>query len=168
MENLGVDTKLIIAQLVNFAIFFFVFQKFIAKPFMAYLKKQKQDEETREEFAAEIEKRKEKLDAEDVKLQKERKKALELALVQSKKDAEVVKQEIIANAKKEAEAIVTKAHEQMEAEREQLNKEVRQQVASVSMLVVEKALREYLTTDAQKQITQNIVKHIPADTKLEN
>ncbi len=168
MENLGLDLKLFIAQLVNFAIFFFVFQKFVSKPFLAYLRKQKQEEELREEFAAEIEKRKEKLEAEDAKMEKRRKEALDKALAQAKEDAASVKQEIIETAKKEAAEIVAKGRAQVEEERKELYKDVRQQIASVSMIVVEKALREYLTDDAQKKITQNIVKHIPEDTKLAN
>ena len=168
MENLGIDIKLLIAQLVNFGIFFFIFQKFISKPFFAYLKKQKEEEEIRAEFAEEIEKRKEKLEAEDRKLEQARKKALEKALVEAKEDAQEVKQEIIETAKKEAASIVEKGHAQIAEERTQLYKDLRQQIASVSMIVVEKALREYLTDDAQKKITQNIVKHIPEDTKLAN
>jgi F-type H+-transporting ATPase subunit b len=168
MENLGIDTKLIIAQLVNFGIFFFIFQKFISKPFFAYLKKQKEEEETRAEFTTEIEKRKSKLDAEDAKLEKERKKALDKALLDAKQDAEEVKQEIIETARKEAAEIVAKGHVQIAEEKKELYKDLRQQIASVSMIVVEKALREYLTDDAQKKVTQNIVKHIPEDTKLQN
>lgn len=168
MENLGIDTKLLIAQLVNFGIFFFIFQKFISKPFFAYLKKQKQEEETRAEFAAEIEKRKEKLEAEDAKMEKKRKEALDKALAQAKEDAASVREEIIETAKKEAAEIVAKGHAQIAEERKELYKDLRQQIASVSMIVVEKALREYLTDDAQKKITQNIVKHIPEDTKLAN
>lgn len=168
MENLGIDIKLLIAQLVNFGIFFFIFQKFISKPFFAYLKKQKQEEETRAEFAEEIEKRKAKLDAEDAKLEKERRTKLEKALQQAKADAEEVKHEIIETAKKEAAVIVEKGHAQIAEEKKELYKDLRQQIASVSMIVVEKALREYLTDDAQKKITQNIVKHIPEDTQLQN
>ncbi len=168
MENLGIDIKLLIAQLVNFGIFFFIFQKFISKPFFAYLQKQKEEEETRAEFASEIEKRKEKLEAEDKKLEKERKTKLDKALQQAKLDAEEVKHEIIETAKKEAAVIVEKGHAQIAEEKKELYKDLRQQIASVSMIVVEKALREYLTDDAQKKITQNIVKHIPEDTKLQN
>lgn len=168
MENLGIDIKLLVAQAINFGIFLFIFQKFISKPFLAYLKKQKDEEELRAEFAEEIESRKEKLDAEDAKMEKERKKKLDKAIAQAKEDAEVVKQEIIETARKEAAEIVEKGKEQIAQERKELYKDIRQQITTVSMMVVEKALREYLTDDAQKKITQNIVKHIPSDAKLEN
>lgn len=168
MENLGIDLKLMTAQLVNFAIFFFVFKKFIAEPFMKYLKKAKEEEETRATFAAEIEKRQEKLEEEDKKMNRERKKTLDAALAEGKKEAEAVRKELIEDAKKEAADIVAKGHAQVEDERRELYKNLRKQIAQVSTLVVEKALNEYLTEDAKRSITQNIVKHIPADSKLEN
>jgi F-type H+-transporting ATPase subunit b len=168
MENLGIDTKLIIAQLVNFGIFFFVFQKFISKPFLSYLEKKRKEEEVRENFASRLEKREEELAEEDKKLARERKKLLDLAITESKEEAEKVRLQIIADAKKEAERVVAQGKAQLSSERDELYKEVRNQIASISMLVVGKALREYLTDDAQKKITQNIIKHIPSDVKLEH
>ncbi len=168
MENLGIDLKLMAAQLVNFAIFFFIFKKYIATPFMKYLRKQKEEDETRATFAAEIDKRKEKLEEEDKKLSLERKKALDEALAESKKEAAEVRKELIETAKKEAAAIVAKGSAQVVEERKELYKDLRRQIAQVSAMVVEKALKEYLTADAQKAITQNIVKHIPEDTQLSN
>ena len=168
MENLGIDIKLIIAQAINFGIFLFIFQKFISKPLMVFLKRQKEETEAREEYATEIEHRAKKLEEEDAKLQKERKKILDKAVAQGKLDAETVKLEIINAAKKESEAIIVQSKEQLEEERKELYKDVRKQIASVSMMVVEKALTEYLTEDAQRKVTQNIVKHIPSEAQLEN
>lgn len=166
MENLGIDIKLIIAQLVNFGIFFFVFQKFISKPFLSYLKRKREEEELRESFTSRLEKREEEMAEEDKKVARERKKLLDRAIAEGKGEAETVKAQILADAKHEAERILAQGKEQVAAEREELYKEVRKQVAQVSMLVVSKALSEYLTDDAQKKVTQNIIKHIPEDTQL--
>lgn len=168
MENLGLDAKLLTAQLINFAIFFFVFRKFISKPFLAYLKKQKEEDHLRAKMAEELESRQATLAAKDKELEHERKKALQEAIEQSKKEAESVKQEILANAKKEAAEIITKAHQQISDDREQMYKDIRKQVASISSMVIEKALKDYLTQDAQQAVTKNIITHIPEDMKLEN
>lgn len=168
MENLGIDLKLLIAQLINFAIFFFVFQKFISKPFLKYLKKQKEEDKLRETMAEELEKRQDVLEKKDKELERERKKALEAALADSKKQADVVRVEMIDAAKKEAASIVKKAEADIKDEREKLYKEIRQQIVSVSNMVVQKALKNYLTREAQEAITKNIIDHIPEDTKLTN
>lgn len=168
MENLGIDYKLLIAQLVNFGIFFFVFYRFISTPLLKYLKKQKEEEELRAKMAAELEERQAKLEAKDKEYDKKRKAELEKALTQAKKDAAAVREEIIEEARKDAASIITKAQEQIVEEKAQLYKDVRKQVAAVSTLVVERALREYLTEDAQRKVTQNIIKHIPEEATLEN
>jgi len=168
MENLGIDSKLLVAQLVNFAIFFFVFQKFIAKPFLAMLKKHKEEDELRVKVAHELETRQAAIDEKNKELQAEHKKALDKALAQTKKDAEVVKHEIIEEAKKEAESIIAKAHTQIESERALMVKELRQQIASVSVMTVEKALADFLTPDATQKLTKNIITYIPQGTKLEH
>ncbi len=168
MENLGLDAKLLLAQLINFAIFFFVFQKFISKPFLRYLNKQKEEDQLRAQMAEELENRQATIAAKDIELEKDRKKALHEAIEQSKKDAEQVKQEIIAHAKKEAEDILKKAQTQLADDRERMYKDMRRQVASVSSMVIEKALRNFLTKDAQETVTKNIITHIPEDMKLEN
>ena len=45
MENLGINVKLIIAQIINFALFFLIYKKFIAKPFVNFINGEKKKEE---------------------------------------------------------------------------------------------------------------------------
>jgi len=54
MESLGVDVKLLIAQIVNFLLFFLIFKKFIAKPFSQFLVTEKQKEQERERILLEL------------------------------------------------------------------------------------------------------------------
>lgn len=168
MENLGVDVKLLFAQLVNFGIFFFVFHRFISKPFLKFLKEQKETDSLRTKMAEELEARQAKLEAKDKEADKKRKQTLDIAIAQAKKDAGAVRLEIMEEAKKEAEEFIKKTRQQLEDEREQMYKDMRSQIAQVSMMVVEKALKEQLTGDVQKQITKNIMNHIPDDAKLTN
>ncbi len=167
MENLGIDYKLITAQIVNFALFYIVFQKFISKPFLRMLQSQKKDEELREKLSEELQSRQHSLEEENKKLARERKKILDSAVEAGKIQAETVKNEVIQAAKKESQELITKAKSQLEEERMTLMKDMRQQVAEVSSAVLQKAFEEYLTPEAKKTITQHIINHIPKDTKLE-
>jgi len=161
MENLGLDVKLIVSQIVSFAIFYFIFRRFISAPLLKFLKQQKEDEELREKLAEELEERKSVLEEKDRKMNKERKAALDAALAQGKKDAEKVKNELIEDAKKQAEAIILRGKEQIEEEKQKLYKDMRKKIAQVSVMLVESALKDYLTVDAQKEITKNITKNLP-------
>jgi len=161
MENLGIDLKLIIAQIVSFAIFYFIFRRFISAPLLKFLKKQKEDEELRAKLAEELEDRKSVLEEKDRKMNKERRDALDAAIAQGKKDAEKVKNELIEDAKKQADDIIVRAKDQIEEEKQNLYKDVRKKIAQVSVMLVEGALKDYLTVDSQKAITQNITNKLP-------
>ncbi len=161
MENLGIDPKLIIAQIVSFAIFYFIFRRFISAPLLKFLKKQKEDEELRAKLAEELEDRKSVLEEKDRKMNKERRTALDAAIAQGKQDAEKVKNELIEDAKKQADDIILRAKDQMEEEKQNLYKDVRKKIAQVSVMLVEGALKDYLNVDAQKAITQNITNKLP-------
>lgn len=165
MENLGIDYRLIIAQLINFAVFFFIFFKFIAKPFFNFIKKEKTDEETKQKLMVELEKSEETLKEREKELIAKMKKEQSALIEDAKKDAEKLKTDIIAQAQKEASEIVAKAKEQITDEKNALYREMKEQLASLSTIMVRKALGEYLTGDAQKEVTQNILRNLPDDVK---
>lgn len=161
MENLGIDVKLLIAQLVNFAIFFIVFKLLIAEPFMKYLKNEKKKEEEREVMTKKLQEGETILEGKEKEMLKKAKAEGDEIIAKAKEDAEKVKEDIIAEAHKQAEAEIAKAKEQITAEREAMQKDVKNQVITVSNLIVQKGLEDYLTADAQKQVTQNVLKHLP-------
>lgn len=161
MENLGIDYKLIAAQLINFALFFFVFSKFIAKPFMTYLKGEQKKEEERAVLLKKLQEGESILESKEKDLLKKSKTERDEIIAQAKEDAERVKADIIVQANKDSESMISKAKEQIEAERQAMQKELKDQVLTVSNLMVQKGLEEYLTADARKQVTQNIIKHLP-------
>lgn len=161
MENLGIDIKLLTAQLVNFALFFVVFKYFIATPFLNYLKKEKKQDEEKEVMLKKLQEGEAVLDEKSKEQMKKIKEEREVIIAKAKDDAEKVKADLMTQAHKEAEMTVAKAKEQIEAERQAMQKELKDQVLTVSNLMVQKGLEDYLTEDAKKQVTQNIIKHLP-------
>ena len=65
MDKLGIDVKLLIAQLVNFGLFFFIFQKFIAKPFLGLIKSEEKKEKAKHAFEVEMSEQKEQAEQEE-------------------------------------------------------------------------------------------------------
>lgn len=161
MENLGIDIKLLIAQLVNFAIFFFVFKKFIATPFMTYLKNEKKKDEEKDVMMKKLQEGETVLESKEKELLKKAKTEQDAIIAKAKDDAEKVKADIIAQAHKDAENVISKAKEQIEAERQAMQKDLKEQVITVSNLMVNQGLKDYLSDDARRQVTQNIIKHLP-------
>ena len=157
MENLGIDIKLIFSQILNFAVFFFIFFRFIAKPFSAYLSKQKELEKEREELAANTKKQQEELAREQEMIKETMKSELAAALAKAKEEGKAAREEAVEKAKHEAAEIVKKAHEQIAQDRSEMMKELKDRSTELSLLLLNKGLNEYLTEDAKKQVTKYIV-----------
>ncbi|MBI4008739.1 ATP synthase F0 subunit B [Candidatus Roizmanbacteria bacterium] len=160
MENLGIDAKLLIAQLINFVLFFYIFKRFIAKPFSRFLNQEKQNEKEKEALLDKLKKGEEELMLSEKKMRDKVKNERNQILENAKEDALVVREGIIAEAKKEVETMQVKAKKETLEERNKLYQEVKNKVADLSMLVLEKALKDFLDEESKKKITTYILKNL--------
>ena len=159
MESLGVEVKLLIAQVINFGLFFFIFKKFIAKPFSNFLAEEVKKEQQKEKVLDNLKKKDEEMIASQNKLKASMKKELEMSIKKSKEDAKIYKSTLIAEAKKEAEEIISKGKKQIEVEKNTMEKELKNKVIELSTTIVEKAFDRYLSKETQKEINKNILKN---------
>ncbi len=166
MENLGVDGKLLIAQLINFALFFVVFKKYIAGPFMKFLKNERHKEEEKEKGLANIKRIEDDLEKREGEMRKEVKKEADKLITEAKDDAARVRQDIIDQANKEAESIIEKAKKAADEERQGLYKELKSKSVDLSLLLVNKALSEQLPEDVQKKITDHILTNLSKEVTV--
>ncbi len=166
MENLGIDLKLLIAQAINFALFFFVFKKFLVKPFSKFIAGEKNKEEEKEKLLAEAKKQEELLKKKEESLNATMKRQADKIVDEAKKSAELLKKEILDEAAKEAELIREKAKKQLGIEKETLNRSARDKVLEFSFFLVNKALKDFLTPEARKKITELILKSSPKKVSL--
>jgi len=160
MENLGIDIKLLVAQLVNFVLFFIIFKKFIASPFIGFLNKQRKEEQER---AAALEKARTieaSLTEKELALKKKMAAEVDEVMKSVKQDAVLVKEDIIENANKEADEIIEKAKKQAGEEKVTMQKEVKNSVADLSVLMVNHVLKEYMSDKEQKQVTARVLKNL--------
>ncbi len=157
MEALGIDPKLLIAQILNFGIFYFIFRKFIAGPLLAYLKKQQEEEAQRLKLSTDLQNSHTSMESEKVKMLKEMKEKQKELMTEAKKAADESKAELIAQAQKQSEDIVSAGREMLEIEKKEVQKQLNEQVKQMAKLTIEKGLNEYLTPDAQKEITKHIL-----------
>lgn len=159
MENLGIDTKLIIAQLINFGLFFFVFKKFLAKPFKAFVAREKKEQEEHQSALIKSRQLEERSEKQEREFKERMKKEQARVLDEAKKDAEGVRKELIEQAHAEAEEIRVRSLAQLEKEKSDLEAAARDHITKVGMLIVQEALDDVLTEDMKKKITDNIIKN---------
>lgn len=157
MENLGVDPKLLLAQLINFGLFFFIFSKFVAKPFLGYITEERKKDAERQKLAEVALRQQEELQQKEKEMRLKLKKEHDQAIDQVKKDVEKLKNDLVREANNDAQEILSKAEKQIKEERILMENEIRQKLATLTTSMVEHGLKDYLTQDMQKGINERIL-----------
>ncbi len=163
MESLGIDVKLLIAQAINFALFFYIFKRFVSKPFSKFLHIEVEKEKEKEKILNDLKKKEEDFAKQQEKMKVKLKSEVDEALKSAKSEAAQLRDELTSEAKKEADAIIIRGRRQIEEERAKMLKDTKNQVGQLSLVVVNKALVNFLTPEMQKKVTQQIIKNLPKD-----
>lgn len=160
MENLGVDLKLLLAQLINFGIFFFIYKKFVAGPFVSIMQGEKKKDMERKRMLEDLAKQKESLALAEKGAKEEIHKKTEESLKAVRHAAELERVSLIQKAHEESAEIVKKAGKQIEDERHQMEKQYKDTLAKVSVMTVEHVLKDFLTEDMQKQVNAKVLSNL--------
>jgi len=160
MEKLGIDPKILVAQLINFGLFTFIFVKFIAGPFLKIIENEKKKDQERALLAERVTKQ----EAELANLEKEAKekirKDMDAAVAQVRKETAELKKELMHQAQQEAHDIVENAQASMKETKLQFERELKDKLTTMSVLIVKNALKAYLDENMQKSVTDRILKEL--------
>ena len=172
ITKLGIDWKILIAQIVNFTILLIVLRAFVYRPLLELLEKRRgmvtksvEDAKNAEELLADIEKTRleamEKIKVQSVKI-----------LDEASKKAEEMKAQITDAARKESDMMYSQAKLQMQQEKERMMKQLQQEIAEMVIAVSQKILqREFSDADMKRvlqEATQEIAKIINLDRLYAN
>ncbi len=160
MENLGIDIKLLIAQLINFGLFFFIYKKFIAGPFVAVLQEEKKKEAEKKKMIDDIAKQKENLAFQEKSAKDEIHRKTEESLKAVAHAAELERTALTKKAQEESSEIIKRAGKQIDEERHQMEKQYKETLAKVSVLTVEHVLKDFLSEDMQRQINAKVLSNL--------
>lgn len=156
IHKLGIDWKLLLAQIVNFFILLLVLWKFVYRPVLTMLEKRSKtiekgihDAKAAEERLAQIEKLREEKMAETAK---EVGKLLEAA----RADAEAMKKDIVAAANSQAEDLLRRAKLQMTEEKEKIVQDAKREVTAFIVAAAAKILEREFTSADQKRLADVI------------
>ena len=148
-----VDFGVLIGQIINFAILFFVLSYFVHKPFLNLLKKRREVIEEGVRKAEEADKK--LLDIEKMKdaaakqSDSERKDILVRSESEAKNRAEV----IIKSAETDRLAILEKAQKDSEALKEKSKEKTKEEIVNNAFDLAEKILKEKIDVEKNKKIT---------------
>jgi len=157
LEALGLSAKMLITQIVNFAVLLGVLWVLLYKPILNAL--QQRQEKIRESLAQADAMRQEAKSTEqrfEQELQKARREGQEI-IARAQEMAEKVRQETLEQARQEAQQILDKAREEIEYDRKQAMAELQQQVAALSLLVSQKVIGEALDEATHHRLVSEFI-----------
>ena len=160
LQLFGVDWKLMLAQIVNFAIVAFVLWRFAIKPLMANMDKRSQEIE---QGLKDAEKSTQKLAESDREikksLQESQAKAMEI-IMQAKKDAEAEKHATVEKTKQEVKHLIDKAKEQIVNQQEEMIQDAKAELATTVVETVKLIMENKMSKDIDKKYIDSMLKKV--------
>ncbi len=158
---LSVDSTLLWATLVIFALFAYVLGKFAWGPLLKIVdereKSIREQVESAERAAAEA---RDAL-AKHKELLRDAGREREQILARALKEAEEVRLGLVAKARAEAEAALARAREQVQRERDQALVELRGQVADIAVEAAARIVKSSLSEEAQRRLVDDYIQALP-------
>ena len=159
-EKLGLDYKLIIAQIVNFVLLLVILQRLAYKPVLKMLKDRTEKIEKSLKQAKKIEE--ELKNTEETKLAEIKKAKMEAQEIikEAHEASEKKAQESIERTKLKTQEIVEKAKQEIKAEKENSVQKAKQEIADVSVLIAKKIIGENIDESKQKDLVDDVLKKV--------
>ncbi|MDD4271649.1 MAG: F0F1 ATP synthase subunit B [Patescibacteria group bacterium] len=158
IETFHLDLRLIIAQVINFAIVFSVLYWFAFKP-LAKVMSERSDKIAKSlDDAKKVEEKLSETQAEFNKVIIQAKKQANLILEKAASDADAKKQAEIKRVKEEVGAIINQEKQKMQAEKAATLKEIKKEVADLVMAAVEKVICEKMDEKKDREMIKKMIK----------
>ena len=160
LTQLGIDWKLLIAQIINFLVLLAILYKFLYKPVFKILHDREEKIEKSLRQAERIEKNLFESEAEKSKIVAEARNEAGKVIAESKETAEKIRNELINQAKLDSLNTLEQGKKQLQAERETMFKELRGEVADMVRTATEKILRKKMDSDQDKQAIEKSLEEL--------
>jgi len=158
IETFHIDIKLLIAQVINFAIVFSVLYFFALKPLIKVMGDRTKKIEKSIKDARKIEEKLSQTDEEYLKAISRAKKEANIIMEKASVAAEEKGKQQIAKAKEEIGRIINHEKEQMQIEKAKTLKEIKKEVADLVVASLEKILEEKVDSKKDGELIRKIVK----------
>jgi len=160
VKTFHIDWKLLIAQIINFAIVLGVLWYFALKPLMKVMNKRSQDIEKSLKDAKEIEKRLAEADNTKEQTILEAKQEAQIILEKTAKEAEKLREAKLQEIRQEMEKLATKVRADLAAEKEKMVMEAKQEVGNLVIEASSKIIDKNLDNEANKKLIEETVKQV--------
>jgi F-type H+-transporting ATPase subunit b len=160
LNQFGFDIKLFVAQIVNFLIIAYIFKRFLYKPLFSVIKKRDEVIKKGVLDAENAKKTLEKATAQKDEIIKEASIEAEKIIDEAKKQEQKVHQELSEKTKQDIAKMIEQARLQIEMERQNLEKELRNISLQTSQKILERAIVELFDKKDQEALIKRGVQKI--------
>lgn len=157
LANFGVEWPFFIAQLVNFAILFFLLKRFLYKPILDMLEKRRVEIEEGLAQAKKMGEDAKVFDAEHAELMKKAKKESQTIVENAVLAGEKIRDGIIKDTAEKSKEMLASAELRIEEEKKKMLGEVKGEVLTLASSIVEKILNEKMDGEHDKKFIQGIM-----------
>jgi len=161
MEKLGIDPKVMLAQIVNFILLLIVFKKFVYGPFMNALKTQEKKEKEALTKIEEFEKKEKELYEKKLDLEMDYEDKLKKMYSKMKKETNEAKHQILKEAQSEAEEIRRHNLGLIDADRAKMLTEIKKESTKIALALSQKALEQVVGKSLQSEIIKEVAANLP-------
>ena len=160
LSNLGINGKLLFAQVVNFLIIFALLGKFVFPKLIKFIEDRKKKIAEGLELTEKAEREMQRInDARSRELEKARQEG-EALILQAKGDAENRGAELVAEAKGQAEGITQQAKADAELAKIDATKGAKDEIGKTALLLAEKVLARNLTQEDEEKMTKEVLEEL--------
>lgn len=160
ISKLGIDWKLLLAQIINFFILLAVLYKFVYKPVLDALDKRSKTIEKGMHDAKASEERLRQIEELREQRMAEAEKQIGQMFEKAKQDAETVKKDLLAAAGAQSEDLLRRTKIQIEEQKQAMLEEVRAQTALFIIKAAEKILEREFSDADQKRLAAVVSKEM--------
>lgn len=160
IKALGLDGRILLAQLVNFSILIFVLWRFAYKPVLGILEERRLKVEKSLDDAEEAAARLENANAESKQiLLKSRQEASQI-IEQAQIQAELRQKEVVRQAEESIGVLMNKEREKIALEKEASLQQLKQELSALVLASLQKFLGENLNNERDQEVVNKIVKDL--------
>lgn len=160
LAKLGIDWKLLLAQVVNFLILLWVLRRFAYRPMLTFLDDRSKKIEMGLRDAKLAGEKLSEMERKEREVLDEAKKESGAIVARAKESAEKMGEKIMNESREEAARIMTETRKKIENERESLRTEMKQELAGLVLLATEKVLGEKMKDLKDEKLIQDAVKKL--------
>ena len=152
LSKLGIDWKILIAQLVNFGILAFVLTYYLYRPIIKVLEKRRNEIERNKNISGKMDAKLKEIEASKDKVLKDARVQSETIIKSAEKSAAALRDELLNATKKEQEKMIIQGQKRLEEERVKLVSQIKHDVGAVIGEAIERTVGDFVDEGAQKKL----------------